>query len=67
MQPPEYLGALAALDVTHPADFQNFLRDTQMQDPDSLPEPVPLGTHDGVQYFLSSDYETIPQDERYEL
>ena len=28
-----------------------------------LPKPIPFGTHDGVQYFLLSSDDTLPEDD----
>ncbi|KAG8533042.1 uncharacterized protein KY384_001825 [Bacidia gigantensis] len=62
MEPSNYLTALANLDVKKPDAFQNFIRDTQAQDPESSPKPIPLGTREGIQYFLLSSESTVQQD-----
>lgn len=50
MQPPEFLTALATLDTTNPDALQDFLVATQGRS--NLPEPVPVGMHDDIQYFI---------------
>ena len=62
MQASEFLRALADLNNTAPEDLQDFLDATQARSSAYLPKPTPIGTHDGVQYFIKSSDETIHQD-----
>ena len=62
MQPPEFLTALAALNTANSDDVQDFLDATQAQSSANLPKPVPIGTHDGIQYFIKSSDKAVHQD-----
>ena len=62
MQPSEFLIALAGLDTANPDILQDFLVATQARSLDYLPKPVPIGTHDNIQYFIQSSDMTPHQD-----
>ena len=62
MQVSEFLTALADLDTADPEDLQDFLNATQAQPSANLPKPIPIGTHDGVRYFIQSSDKTVHQD-----
>lgn len=62
MQASEFLTALADLDTANPDTVQDFLVATQARSSANLPKPVPIGTHDGIQYFIQSDDKTIHQE-----
>lgn len=67
MEASEYLSKLAKLDFTKPTEAEDFVASTQGQKSENGPKPVPLGAHDGVEYFLISDYDSLPKDARYVL
>ena len=52
MQPSAFLTALAHLNTANPDILQDFLDATQVQSMANLPKPVPIGTHDGIPYFI---------------
>lgn len=52
MQPSAFLTALAHPDTANPDILQDFLHATQVRSLDNLPKPVPIGTHDGIPYFI---------------
>ncbi|MCJ1394355.1 hypothetical protein MMC18_007233 [Xylographa bjoerkii] len=60
MDATQFLKALATLDLTKPDNLTTFLNQTQAQDIPNLPKPVPLGSHDGIQYFLKSNGKAFP-------
>ncbi|KAL9043873.1 MAG: hypothetical protein Q9214_002953 [Letrouitia sp. 1 TL-2023] len=60
MQPLEFLTVLATLDTANPDTLQDFLVATQARP--NLPEPVPVGMHDGVQYFIKISAEALHED-----
>ena len=62
MPASDFLSALADLNTANPENLQNFLDATQVRSPADLPEPVPIGIHDGVQYFIKSSDKTVQQD-----
>ena len=62
MQPSEFLTALAALNTANPDDLQDFLDATQAQYSANLPKPIPIGRHNGIQYFIKSSDKAIHED-----
>lgn len=62
MQPSEFLTALADLNTANPDILQDFLDATQARSSANLPKPVPIGTHDSIQYFIKSSDKTVHQD-----
>lgn len=62
MQPSAFLTALADLNIADTDTLQDFLDDTQARSSANLPKPVPIGTHDGIQYFIKSSDKTVHQD-----
>lgn len=62
MQPSAFLTALADLDTANPDILQDFLDATQARSSANLPKPVPIGTHDGIQYFIKSSDKAVHQD-----
>lgn len=62
MQPPEFLTALADLNTANPDILQDFLDATQARSSANLLKPVPIGTHDSIQYFIKSSDKTVHQD-----
>lgn len=62
MQPSEFLTALADLNTANPDILQDFLNATQARSSANLPKPVPIGTHDSIQYFIKSSDKTVHQD-----
>lgn len=63
MQSLDFLESLAPLDIIDLNSFQDFIDATQIQPSDNLPICVPIGSHEGVQYFIKSSDITIPQDD----
>ena len=62
MEVSQFLAALANLNIADPEGLQDFLDDTQAKSSTQSPKPIPIGTHDGVQYFIKSSDKTIHQD-----
>ena len=62
MNATQFLQALASLDFTKPDNLTGFLNQIQAQDIDNLPKLVPLGSHNGIQYFLNSNGKALPVD-----
>lgn len=62
MQPSAFLTALANLNTANPDILQDFLDATQARTSANLPKPAPIGTHDGVQYFIKSSDKAVHQD-----
>ena len=62
MQASEFLTVLANLNTAEPEDLQDFLDATQAGSSAYLPKPIPIGTHDDVQYFIKSSDKTIHQN-----
>lgn len=50
--PSAFLAALVDLDTANFDHLQDFLTDTHGYSTENSPQPIPLGTHDGVQYFI---------------
>ena len=62
MQPSEFLTALADLNTANLDILQDFLDATQARSSANLPKPIPIGTHDSIQYFIKSSDKTVHQD-----
>lgn len=62
MLPSQFLTTLAALNTADPNILQDFLDATQAQSSANLPKPVPIGTHDGIQYFIKSSDKALHQN-----
>ncbi|MCJ1344923.1 hypothetical protein MMC31_003128 [Peltigera leucophlebia] len=62
MQPSAFLKALADLNTANPDILQDFLDATQAQSSANLPKPIPIGTHDGIQYFIKSSDKAVHED-----
>ena len=62
MQNREYLDFLATVDTANPGETQHFMNATQCHHYDNLPDLIPIGSHEGVQYFIHSSDLEIPQD-----
>lgn len=57
MQPAEFLTALADFNAADQDSLQDFLWETQS--PSNSPEPIPIGTHEGVRYFIDVSDDTV--------
>lgn len=62
MQPSKFLKALAELNTANPDTLQDFLNATQVWPSANLPKPIPIGTHDSIQYFIKVSDKTVHQD-----
>ena len=62
MQTREFLDSLATVDTADPDALQDFFNATQCQPYENEPDLIPIGSHDGVQYFIHSSDIEIPQD-----
>lgn len=62
MQPSAFLTALADLNTANPDILQDFLVATQARSSVNLPKPVPIGTHEGIQYFIKISDKAVDQD-----
>lgn len=62
MQPSAFLTALADLNTANPDILQDFLVATQARSSANPPKPVPIGTNDGIQYFIKISDKAVHQD-----
>lgn len=62
MQPSAFLTALADLNTANPDILQDCLDATQARSSANLPKPIPIGMHDGIQYFIKSSDKAVHQD-----
>jgi hypothetical protein len=57
-----FLTNLAALDTAYPDAIEDFVCDFTCLYKEDYPKPIPIGTHDGVQYFINVSDEVPPLD-----
>lgn len=62
MQSSDYLETLATVDTANLEEFQSFVNATLFQPYENQPDLIPIGSHDGVQYFIESSDLEITQD-----